>query len=280
VNRRVVERLWDAVWPHVDRDSPSDKVKSDEKRRLRIDDYRAAVTSLSSRPSKKLDGYSKRLEGLLTVEDERRSSIDTRLTGIIGLSSVAGAIVVAIIASASNLVLLQAPVREAIYFLLFYMVAQLLLAVRASLKGLGLRGYLNSDVSDVLPKAGEASADWAMRRMTSHVECLDDHREINNDKGTQLSVAYCGLRNFVWSMLLLSGVLAGDGIARNISQYVRTGRHDLRKVGADHLRREEELHERLPIQPADSVRSATLRTRMRDMVSNPRPESAGAQHKK
>ncbi len=136
---------------------------------------------------------------LLVAEHDRRQSVETRLTTIIGLSSIAGTIVIGTMltqrAGANN-------VLEP--FLLLYLALQVCSAILAAVFGLGRRGYLEATASDVLPDGAETSGVYLRRQIGTCLDVLRDDRELNNEKVTYMAVAHRAMTQFVVGIVLLA----------------------------------------------------------------------------
>ncbi len=201
-----MQRMMDIVWVFVDLVFPcpqprsKDEVAKEEKQRANqeIADDRL----VDGLPEKKddLTTYLASVQELLHREQERRQGVDGRLTTIVGLSSIAGTIVI-------GTIITPRPLRGAVGLLvilaLFYLVLQLCSAIIGAVIGLGRRGYRASMAEDVLP-AGEAQTVHLRRQIRSCVATLADHRSLNNGKVTMMAVAHRAMLNFLGGLLLLA----------------------------------------------------------------------------
>lgn len=151
---------------------------------------------------------------LLDEAEDTRRSVETRLTTIIGLSSIAGTIVFG-----GTLATVTGTLQVSSFLLrLFmsvgalYLVVQIGLAVRASLRGLERRGYIAAQASEVVPSTGETRSAYLRRQISLSIRRLADVRSHNNDKVSQMALAHCAMRNFVTGLMLLAAIGTGFAI--------------------------------------------------------------------
>jgi len=145
---------------------------------------------------------------LLAQEDGRRQSVDTRLTTIVGLSSIAGTIVFGSMLTQPQT--FRSPHGVAGWLLALgplYLTLQVCSAILAAVLGLGRRGYLTSTPMDVLPTRDEPPSVHLRRQVTSCVHMLADTQARNDEKVTQMAVAHRAIKNFLVGLLVL-GALA------------------------------------------------------------------------
>lgn len=147
------------------------------------------------------------IDELLTKEGDRKSSVETRLTTMVGLASVAATLVTGItLAEASSSMKLENPWRWIIALLVMYLVLQLFDAIHWAVIGLGRRAYSTLTAEDVLPQSGLAEEDWLRQRIVERVEMLHDNRELTNEKVTAMAVAHRAVANFAGGLLALAVV--------------------------------------------------------------------------
>jgi hypothetical protein len=163
---------------------------------------------------------------LIDHEDARRQGVDTRLTTIVSLVSIAGTIVF------GSLLAQGGHTAVTIGWLLalgsLYLTLQVCSAILAAVRGLGRRNYVELDPDDVLPSDGEATADHMRRQMAACITVLANNQEENNRKVTQMAVAHRALKNFVFGFLFLALLASYYSVAA-------TGRDDLvQRVRSSH----------------------------------------------
>jgi hypothetical protein len=152
----------------------------------------AGDTQLRGLDNDQLGGSITRLEDLLRQEGDRRQSIDSRLTTVLGMMSV----VLALVATA-----LPAVPRDRRHFLLLAILTlatiQLIAALCAAIRGLSRRGYRVVSTDDLIPRDYERERPFLLRRIASLIECVSDAREQTNRKVEAMAVAHVAALNFV-----------------------------------------------------------------------------------
>jgi hypothetical protein len=152
------------------------------------------------------------LKTLLDEEDARRQSVDTRLTSIVGLSSIAGTIAFGSLLAQAGTTHATMILRWLLAIGSFYLTLQICGAILASIRGLQRRAYVVLDPDDVLPSDGEAPAHHACRQMTECVRALTQNQEENNHKVTQMALAHLALRNLLWGLLFLAVLVSSYSV--------------------------------------------------------------------
>lgn len=145
------------------------------------------------------------------AEEDRRRSIERRLTTTVGFASLASTIGIGVLAvRVDRQVGLDGGVITGITaVLVFYMILQLVLVGSASVQGLVRRSYLQLTVADRLKPDLERARDM--------VEAAMHNQAVNNMKLTQLTVAHVGIRNFLVGLLVMSCLSTGTIILRAAS---------------------------------------------------------------
>jgi hypothetical protein len=143
---------------------------------------------------------------LLEHEEERRRSVEARLTNFIGLSTIAGTIVVgAILALATGTLRTSGTLlRRAMAIGALYLVLQISCAILASISGLSRRNYIAQNGSDVLPLREEALIPYLHRQIKTCIAKLSEDRLRNDEKVSHMAVAHCATRNFLCGLLLFA----------------------------------------------------------------------------
>lgn len=228
-----LEALLDLVWPRATPFAPeqAEAIKARQEAwrataRSRIDALRTRPAPGSSTHSLHIIEATVRVEALLAQERVHVQSVDARLLGMLGQTSVAAALIVAALTSKDLRALAPSSLRVALVLLLLYMIVQLLVALRASLSGLERRGYLATKTPDEFPDTTQSDVDFAVQRLSEYTESLLEAKERTNEKVTQMAVAHCAFRNFLWAALVFSVALAivavravdaPDGVGKVIS---------------------------------------------------------------
>lgn len=148
-------------------------------------------------------------EQLLQSENDRRQSVDSRLTTIIGLSSIAGTIVLGTMLTPHDL---RGVPKMALACGLLYLALQVSSAIHAAVRGLGRLGYLVTMPPDILPGLHEAETVHLRRRIATSLEVLTDHQERTNSKVTWMAAAHRAVINFIVGMLFLAGLGTWQGL--------------------------------------------------------------------
>ncbi len=143
---------------------------------------------------------------LLQREEQRRQSVEARLTSIIALCSIAGTIVFGgILAQASGSIHFNGPLLKWVFAAgALYLTLQICSAILAAIKGLERKSWETMLFSDIIPATKEDRNKFLRLRILRCLEILQDHRTNNNDKTTQMAVAHCALRNFLSVLIIIA----------------------------------------------------------------------------
>lgn len=179
--------------------------------------------------------YLAQCAALLDEEDERRRSVESRLTSILGLSSIAGTIVFGgILAEAGGMLGLQKPLlRDVMAIGALYLALQICSAILAAIRGLERRGYDTATTSGVLPAPNVACLDHLKSQITTCANRLADHRFQNSQKVDQMATAHHAMKNFFGGLIILA--LCGTYYAltaspsNNLIQTLKTN-HELNEM--------------------------------------------------
>lgn len=163
-------------------------------------------------------------------EDDRKQGVESRLTSILGLSSIAGTIVFGGI-----LALVVGTIQAPTGFVSFGMVAgtlylalQLCSGILASVRGLEGKGYYTALASDVLPAPNETQPSYLKRQITETVARLGFNRMRNNEKVSQMATAHRAMKNFIGALILIAvvGAIVGAATRPADNNLIRTLRND------------------------------------------------------
>jgi len=153
-----------------------------------------------------------RVEALLDADDERRKSVDTRLSTIVGLTSIAATLAtgLSIAQAAGTLRLPVGWILWGVTTLAFYLVTQLCFAIGWAIQGQSRANYREDRAIDLIRGPEMTEEIWLRRRIPQMVERLLTNQEQVNKKVTTMAVAHRAIQNFVGGMILLSllGLLA------------------------------------------------------------------------
>ena len=165
-----------------------------------------AATSISGGTSDPASAYLDQCSKLVEEEDSRRQSIDSRLTSILGLSSIAGTIVFSgILAEAAGTLRSQsAALRWIMAVGSLYLALQICAAILAAVRGLEKRGYRTPQPSDLIPAKDQALSAHVHERIEAcGIKLLDDRNQ-NNSKLDQMIAGHQAMKNFVAGLILVA----------------------------------------------------------------------------
>jgi len=200
----MVRWLLDFVWPSLMPQSPDEVQLERKKRKQRLDASLSCVQGMTGREPEELIAAVGACKDLVDREKERRQSVESRLTTVLGLTSVAAALTFGSLAGPlwSSLSSRGSIAARVAGFLAVYIVLQLLAAVLAAVRGVARRGYLEPLLEDFLPSPGESKEELSKRQMTALLECLDDHHVVNSRRVDQMAIAHRAIENFLGGMLV------------------------------------------------------------------------------
>lgn len=203
-------RMIDLLWPNAE-PMPKDYLQKHEQR------LAEELTAIEALP-----GDHEILEECLRVctstaqEDlTRRQGVESRLTTMIGLSSIAGTIVFgAILALAVGTVNPSSPLlRILIVVGGLYATLQICNAILAAVRGLERRDYQALPVSDITRRENEPPKAYLRRRAMDCLKLHSDHELQTQAKVTQMAVAHQAMKNFIGGLCILALVCAFFALA-------------------------------------------------------------------
>jgi hypothetical protein len=214
---KLLDMLWIANDWIIPRARSLSKADSESQQASRREETVECETRVAALPDEEsiLVTYLAECSKLLDAEDARRQSVEGRLTSIMGLSSIGATIVFgSILAQAGGTLHVQRVwLRWVLAIGALYLALQLCCAIMAALRGLERQSYLASSTYDVFPlPSGEARSPYLHRQIQNCVSNLADHRTVNGKKVTQMAIAHCAMKNFLWFLLILALVGAYGGI--------------------------------------------------------------------
>lgn len=146
---------------------------------------------------------------LIEAEVERRRSIDTRLSTVVGLCSVAATLVLGlVIATAAGTMKLHGLLGWIVVVFAVYLVVQLCVAIFWALRGQSRYGYRVDTVSDLLPTPDASEEAQRRDRVLTWVGQLQFNQTQVNRKVTAMAVAHRAVMNFTVGLILLTVVAA------------------------------------------------------------------------
>jgi len=226
----------DCTFPTAQSLSKADAAAQDLQDQNELNDARARITAFPNPAPELVRKYLEDSIGLLDEDKDRRQSVESRLTSIMGLSSIAGTVVFGgIIAQATGTI--HSPSTRfgwGMASAALYLTLQLCSAILAAVRGLSRKTFAAENSDSVLPQIGESEFDHYRRRAKTCMQILIQNRRQTNAKVTQMAVAHRAMKNFLLALLLIA--LAGAAFA------VRTqGNNDIIET----LRKNHELTELL-----------------------------------
>jgi hypothetical protein len=227
---RVPERLRDIIWPAVTLATPAERESESRLDTDRLDRDLLAIERLASVEDDVLRSAAEAIRESVESERERRSSVETRLTTVLGMVSVAASVAFGALTAffGKGFQGVGTPAAVIGVGLMVYGTVQLVNALLAALRGLSRAGYLSTQPADLLPGVTDTVNEHLRRQMRLMVEALSQHASTNSRKVEAMAVAHTALRNFVCSVLILSIVVGfvmivpGDSGERELIAKLRT----------------------------------------------------------
>lgn len=226
---RAPEWLRDIIWPAITFATPAERALEAQRDRGRLERDIVAIEQLATASDDVLHEATEAIRESVESEGERRSSVEARLTTVLGMVSVAASVafgaLTAVFGKGFQGVGTPAAVVGA--SLMIYGTIQLVNALLAAIRGLSRAGYLSSQPADILPRISDTVSEHLCRQMRLMVIARAQHVGINSRKVEAMAVAHMALRNFVCSVLLLSIVVGlvmiapGDSTDRELMAKLR-----------------------------------------------------------
>lgn len=158
------------------------------------------------------------IDTLIGAENERRKDVDSRLSVIVGLSSVTATLTVGlIIAQASGALEVSVEwIAVTVAVLSFYLVVQLCFAILWAIHGQSRANYWEECVASLARAHRVAERVWLQRRILRKVDQLFANKQQVNVKVTAMAVAHRATQNFLSGLILLGVIgLAGALLTKN-----------------------------------------------------------------
>ncbi len=225
----VRDQIYDLIFPVVCPLSYSQlkrevRILRDQKR-----DCAARVGAIPDAEEDNLVAYLGECSKLHDEENDRRQGVESRLTSISGLSSIAGTILFSgILAQAAGT--MQPPTRLiglAIAAGALYIALQVCSAILAAVRGLQRRAYDTEMAGGVLPAPTETRPAHLKNRINASVRRLGRNRIRNNEKVGQMAAAHRAMKNFLGGLIfmaVLGTVVAARNPSDNLTQKLRDNR--------------------------------------------------------
>lgn len=224
-------RFIDLVWPHAE-PLPKDYLQKHEQR------LASEVAEIEGLPvdDEILSDCLTACTATLAVEETRRQGVESRLTTIMGLSSIAGTIVFGVIVAlaAGTLNPASRMLRAIMALGGLYTTLQVCNAILSAVRGLERREYEAITVSDVTKHRDEAKPAYLRRRAIRCLPVHAQHELQTHAKVTQMAVAHQAIKNFIAGLCLLallsvSFALVSPARNNDLAEQLK-GDHELREL--------------------------------------------------
>jgi len=148
------------------------------------------------------------LSGMIEEDADRRRNVDSRLSTLVGLTSIAATLVSGLIITqvAGTLNISANLDRFIVNFLAFYLTVQLCDAICWAIYGQERRSFASDSVIDFLPTPDSTEVQQLRQRILTLVDHLSFNTSSTNEKVTAMAVAHRAAKNFGVALLLLGGV--------------------------------------------------------------------------
>ena len=206
--KQFLRCLLDLVWPTLD--SPSRSLLGADEPRLEIkadahDDVLREVYG--------------RLSAELEVEAERRRAVETKLLAVGSVAPIAVTIIVAAVSFLSS-GRLQDFVPASVVVILamaVYVALQFLRAMLAAISGLSRKAYTGPTISEIVRAGTEGWSGYLRNASHDVARRIVQHREMTNDKVSQLALAHRAIKNavvaLVFDLLILAGLIWWESLS-------------------------------------------------------------------
>jgi hypothetical protein len=173
----------------------------------------AALKYLEALPDEKIREGLAKYQDLHREEEARKNSAETRLTTVLGMSSIVSAITFGFVSVAfeqgTAARLGWIGVVATIVFL--FAVFQLVISVWHAVRGLQVRLFDEMSGCDVLRRPNEEERKYLLRTIRDYSDIVRSHDAITGDKTEHLELAHRAILNFLGAVLLLVCMLATAG---------------------------------------------------------------------
>ena len=148
----------------------------------------------------------------MTQSETRTATVDGKLLSLFRLTSLLATLVIALLAGAAGLIpSVQREERSLVWAaigLILYMVAQLICAVNSTIKGLEASGYVSQTKATIMPLPGETVYQYKRRQFRDIIFVAEQNEWRTNQKVSHMKVAHRAIRNTVFPLVGLIGVVA------------------------------------------------------------------------
>ena len=203
VNKVVGTAAFDCVLPWS---APFAAGQEDADKAARASAAAEVVARVANSQKDDLKAALEELVTLVDAEDERRKGVDTRLSTIVGLTSIAATLATGlIIAQAAGTLSFSSTWSRGLFAVLaLYLVVQLCDAIWWAIRGQSRATYEADAVTDVVRDPALSEEGWLRQRIGDKANQWLDHQTQNNRKVTAMAVAHRATANFVCGLIVMS----------------------------------------------------------------------------
>lgn len=207
----VPEKLRDLFWPSTTPSTPAELARESKRDAESLElDISAIDAWADVDDDVALRAAADALQRSVEGERDRRSSVEARLTTVLGMVSVAASVAFGALTAVFNkgfqgVASVSAFVGVAV---MLYAVLQLVNGLLAALRGLARTGYLEALPAEFLRRPTETTNQHLRRQMHHMVRARAQHAEANSRKVETMDVAHTALHHFVVAVLILSVFMA------------------------------------------------------------------------
>jgi hypothetical protein len=161
-----------------------------------------------------------RYQDLHREEEARKEGANSRLTTVLGMSSIVSAITFGFVSIAfeKHWASELGWIGAAATLLFVFAVSQLVISVWHAVRGLQARFFSEASGPDVLREPNEQQREYLLRCVRDYAGIVRNHDRNNSDKTRRLDLAHRAILNFLGSVLLLVGVLVVAGWTRRVQE--------------------------------------------------------------
>jgi hypothetical protein len=202
----VVGKAWfDYLVPWGEIQSREKKQEEEARVTISLAEARERVNQVSAGSLRETAAALAQLE---EQDADRRRGVDTRLTAMVGLSSIAGSITISVLITQalSPPSTLSQGWRLALATIALYLMVQLCVAIYWAVLGQSRKAYAVDCITDVLPVANRTEAEGLRQQITRKVEQMLENQSATNGKITAMAVSHQAARNFAGGLLAMSVV--------------------------------------------------------------------------
>jgi hypothetical protein len=145
---------------------------------------------------------------LCEEETERLKSVEARLSGVLGLTSITSSLLIGGIFAIMNGGLSDSPrgVRFFACVTLLYLSLQIISSTLAAIRGLGRASWISTSIEDYVVSPAVAITEQHRQTALRNCKRLSQMQENINKKVTQMAVAHTAIRNFAAVSVMIAAL--------------------------------------------------------------------------